>query len=56
MAATSQPPLVIEFHGSRARFQSSAHEGRVQQVLRQADALAEKAVVDRDRLKVRARL
>jgi hypothetical protein len=56
MSPTNESPLVIEFHGSRARFQSPAHENRVKQVMRQADSLAEKAVVDRDRLKVRARL
>lgn len=47
---------IIEFRGDRARFQSPAHQERLEQVLRQADSLAEKAVVDRDRLKVRARL
>lgn len=56
MSAIAQPSLVIEFHGNRARFQSVAHEERVKQVIRLADALAEKAVVDRDRLKVRARV
>ena len=51
-----KPPVVIEFRSERAQFQSPAHQQRVAQVLRQADQLAEKAVLERDRLKVRARL
>lgn len=53
-AASIQP--VIEFHRERARFQGAAYERRRQQLQQQVDELADKAVVDRARLQVRARL
>jgi hypothetical protein len=56
MPATNAPQPVIEFHRDRARFQGAAYENRRRQLQQQTDELADKAVVDRDRLKVRARL
>lgn len=47
--------LVIEFRGERARFQSPGHLNRFEKIMRVADQLVAKAVVERDRLKVRAR-
>jgi hypothetical protein len=56
MPTTNQPEPIIEFHSERVRFQGRAYENRRQQLQRQVDELTDKAVVDRDRLKVRARL
>lgn len=54
MPTPEKPKLVIEFRGDQAKFQGKAHQERVARVLRTADDLTERAVVDRDRLKVRA--
>lgn len=56
MPTTEKPKLVIEFRGDQAKFQGKAYQERVARVLRTADNLTERALVDRDRLKVRARL
>jgi hypothetical protein len=56
MPTTEKAKLVIEFRGDQAKFQGKAYQERVARVLRTADNLTERAVVDRDRLKVRARL
>jgi hypothetical protein len=56
MPATNHSQPVIEFNHERVRFQGVAYERRRQQLQRQVDELADKAIVDRDRLKVRARL
>ena len=56
MPASNSPVLIIEFRCDRARFQSPGHLDRVDKIMRTADQLVEKAVVERDRLKVRARL
>ena len=56
MPTPNQLQPVIEFHRERARFQGAAYERRRQQPQQQVDELADKAVVERDRLKVRARL
>ncbi len=56
MPTTEKPKLVIAFRGDQAKFQSQAYQERVACVLRTADNLTERAVVDRDRLKVRAQL
>jgi hypothetical protein len=56
MSTTEKAKLVIEFRGDQAKFQGKAHQERVARVLRTADDLTERAVVDRDRLKVRAQL
>lgn len=57
MATTEQSPkLVIEFRGERAQFQGRENQERVARVLRTADELSDRANVERDRLKVRARL
>lgn len=50
------PKLVIEFRGEKAQFQGRENQERVARVLRTADELSDRTVVDRDRLKVRARL
>lgn len=50
------PKLVIEFRGEKAQFQDRENQERVARVLRTADELSDRAVVDRERLKVRARL
>ncbi|WP_161787208.1 hypothetical protein [Hymenobacter sp. IS2118] len=54
MPTTEKAKLVIEFRGDQAKFQSQAYRERVTRVLRTAENLTERAVVDRDRLKVRA--
>jgi hypothetical protein len=56
MPTIEKAKLVIEFRGDQAKFQGKAHQERVARVLRTADDLTERAVVDRDRLKVRAQL
>jgi hypothetical protein len=56
MLTSEKPKLVVEFRGAQAKFQGKAHQERVARVLRTADDLTERAVVDRDRLKVRAQL
>lgn len=56
MPASNAPAVIIEFRDDRARFQSASHQSRVDKIMRAADQLVEKAVVERDRLKVRARL
>lgn len=56
MLTPDKPKLVIEFRGDQAKFQGKAYQARVDRVQRTADNLTERAVVDRDRLKVRAQL
>ncbi|MFD2788107.1 hypothetical protein [Hymenobacter rubripertinctus] len=56
MPAIEPPKLVIEFRGDQAKFQTKAYRARIERVLRVADELTDRAVVDRDRLKVRAQL
>jgi hypothetical protein len=56
MPANNHSQPVIEFNPERVRFQGVAYERRRQQLQRQVNELADKAVVDRDRLKIRARL
>lgn len=56
MYVSNAPVLLIDFRSDRARFQSPGHLNRVDRIMRTADLLVEKAVVERDRLKVRARL
>jgi hypothetical protein len=56
MLTNEKPKLVIEFRGDQAKFQGKAHQERVARVLRISDDLMERAVVNQDRLKVRARL
>lgn len=56
MHALEQSKLIIEFRGDQAKFQSRAYQARIERVLRTADELVDRAVVDRDRLKVRAQL
>lgn len=57
MPTNEQPAnLVIEFRGERAQFEGRENRERVARVLRTADELSGRAVIDRDRLKVRARL
>lgn len=56
MPVLTPPTLVVEFRSDQARFQSAAHRDQIAKIVRQADRLIERAEVERDRLKVRARL
>ena len=56
MPALTPPTLVVEFRSDQARFQSAAHRDQIAKIVRQADRLIERVEVERDRLKVRARL
>lgn len=54
MNTTEQPKLVLHFHGEEAKFQSKAYRNRIARVVAAADRLLERAMVDRDRLHLRA--
>lgn len=54
MPTTEKAKLVIEFRGDQAKFQGKAYQERVARLLRTAENLTERAVADRDRLKVKA--
>jgi hypothetical protein len=56
MPALEPPKLVIEFRGERADFQSPDYRARIERVHRAADSLQAKAHIDRERLRVRAKL
>ena len=47
---------VIVFRGDRAQCQGQENQARVARALRTADELSDRAVIDRERMKVRARL
>ena len=47
-----QCKLVIEFRNDRADFQRNAYRTHIEQVLRVADEFVNRAVIERDQLKV----
>ncbi|GAB2797806.1 hypothetical protein HNQ93_004050 [Hymenobacter luteus] len=48
-------PVTIQFNDERADFRGQAYQARLEQMEREAAALRKHAVVDRERMKMRAK-